>query len=180
VNAREKRLFLILALTGLGAILARRDVRTTIQTETETAMARVTQNTSANEAKFAPVIAAAEIRNGIPAGMLHRLIRTESSFRSDVIYGTRKSPVGAVGIAQFMPATAKEWGVDPLDPVSSINGAARYLAWLAKYFGGDWKKAVASYNWGIGNVAKASARLGAQWTNALPAETRNYVAKVYA
>lgn len=135
------------------------------------------KNASENERRFAPAIAAAEQAHGIPAGMLHRLIKRESHFRTDIITGAKKSPVGAVGIAQFMPATAKEEGVNPLEPLASITAAARYLAKLYR-IAGTWQKAVASYNWGIGNVTRTAKARGADWLAYAPTETKNYVREI--
>jgi soluble lytic murein transglycosylase-like protein len=97
------------------------------------------------------------IENGLEPNVLYRLLRQESRFRPDIIEGRTKSPVGALGIAQFMPATAVEelGSVDAaLDPNKAIPGAARYLAKLRRAFAGDLTKAVAAYNWGIGNVKR--------------------------
>ncbi|MFD2827174.1 lytic transglycosylase domain-containing protein [Leeuwenhoekiella polynyae] len=81
-----------------------------------------------------------------------------------------KSPVGAAGIAQFMPATAKEWNVDVNDIDSSIDGWARYMAWILKrsYVGGKYDLALAAYNAGVGNVQKYGAVPPFE-------ETQNYV-----
>ena len=80
-----------------------------------------------------------------------------------------------MGIAQFMPATAREWlgsEAAALDPNAAIPGAARYLAWLYNRTGG-WAEALAAYNWGIGNVQrKGLARA--------PAETRDYFSTILA
>lgn len=111
---------------------------------------------------------------GVPPDVLYRLLNQESRFRPDIISGATRSPVGAVGIAQFMPATAIEWlgSVEAaLDPQKAIPGAAKYLAWLIRKFNGNLKAAVAAYNWGIGNVQKKGL------DNA-PLETRNYVAAI--
>ena len=130
-----------------------------------------------NEKKYAPLIAAAENEHGIPAGVLHRLLKQESHFRTDIITGATRSPVGALGIAQFMPATAKDEGINPLDPVASINGAGRYLAKLYQSTG-SWQKAVAAYNWGVGNVKKKVTAYGSNWLAYAPTETKNYVATI--
>lgn len=143
-------------------------------------MIALSQDGKKNEKIYAPVIAAAERTHGIPAGMLHRLIATESRFRSDIIAGTTRSRVGAVGIAQFMPATAADEGVDPLNPVASINAAGKYLKKLAVAFNGDWSKAVAAYNYGIGNVRKKVKAYGPNWAANLPAETKQYVKGIVA
>lgn len=125
-----------------------------------------------NEERWAPVIDAAERRHGLPPGLLRRLLYQESRFRTDIITGTLRSPAGAVGIAQFMPATAARFGVDPLDPVGAIDGAARYLKTLHAEFH-DWRLAVAAYNAGEGNVRK--------YRGVPPfAETQRYVAEIGA
>ena len=104
--------------------------------------------------------------NGVPPVLLWSLIRQESRFRESA-----RSPVGARGLSQFMSATAAEWGVDVTDGDSSINGAARYLAWLYRQVG-TWRRAVCAYNWGVGNVKRKGV-------TTLPAETANYVRVVY-
>lgn len=155
------------------------------------------KNASANERRWAPVIAAAETRHGIPAGLLHRLIKRESHFRTDIITGQKLSPVGAYGIAQFMPATGAEMGIyDPAtkrwnpDPAAHIEASAKYLARLKKAKG-SWDKALGSYNWGIGNVGKAEKASPSNWLAAVwpvghrfagmpmvPTETKNYVKEI--
>lgn len=110
---------------------------------------------------YAGVIANTEAANGIPTNMLARLIWTESRYRADAV-----SPAGAQGIAQFMPATARELGIDPFDPFQAIPAAGRYLASLYRQTG-SWAEALAAYNWGIGNVKRRGL-------SAAPAETRNY------
>jgi soluble lytic murein transglycosylase-like protein len=123
-------------------------------------------------AKYADTIAMAEAQNGIPRDMLARLLYQESHYREDVITGKTRSPVGALGIAQFMPATARDMGIDPLNPAQAINGAARYLARLYNMFG-NWTEALAAYNWGPGNVKRQGI------ANA-PQETRNYYVQILA
>ena len=94
--------------------------------------------------------------------MFLRLIQQESRFRPDEV-----SPKGAIGLGQLMPATAKELGVDPTDPMQNLEGAAKYLSQQLKRFGSP-ELALAAYNAGPTRVA----RLGR-----VPniAETQNYV-----
>lgn len=101
-------------------------------------------------------------RYGIDPNMFLRLIQQESSFRPDVV-----SPKGAIGLGQLMPATAKELGVDPTDPMQNLEGAAKYLSQQLKRFG-DPSLALAAYNAGPTRVAKLGR---------VPniAETQNYV-----
>jgi soluble lytic murein transglycosylase-like protein len=81
------------------------------------------------------------------------------------------SPKGAMGLAQLMPATARELGVDPRDPVANLMGGARYLRRMLDIFGGDVEKALAGYNAGPGRVRRA---------NGVPAiaETQAYVRSI--
>ena len=116
------------------------------------------------------LITASANQYGIPPEVLYKLLYTESRFRPDIIEGRTKSPTGALGIAQFMPATAVEIlgsTAAALDPQKAIPGAARYLSQLRASLGGDLTKAVAAYNWGIGNVKRKGLA-------AAPLETRNY------
>jgi soluble lytic murein transglycosylase-like protein len=120
--------------------------------------------------KYAPAIAAAEARNGLPPDLLARQLWQESRYRPEIIDGTKRSAVGAIGIAQFMPATAREFGIDPTEPFQSIDAAARYMGQLYRRFG-NWTEALAAYNWGQGNVSRKGLA-------AAPAETRNYYAQI--
>ena len=113
----------------------------------------------------------AALNAGISPDAFVRQIQQESGFNPGAI-----SPAGAVGIAQFMPATAASMGVNPYDPSSALNGAARMMAGLAAQFGGDYAKALAAYNAGAGAVESAVAQGGGNWLAYMPAETQNYVA----
>jgi soluble lytic murein transglycosylase-like protein len=104
--------------------------------------------------------------NGVPVSILAWLLWKESRYNPAIIDGTQRSRVGAVGIAQFMPATAADEGIDPLDPDEAIAGAASYLARLYRSTG-TWAQALAAYNWGIGNVQRKGIAMA-------PAETTDY------
>jgi hypothetical protein len=86
-----------------------------------------------------------------------------------------QSPAGAVGIAQFEPATAAAMGVNPYDPVSALDGAARFMASLSEEFNGNYAMALAAYNAGPGAVQNAEQSCGNAWLSCLPAETQSYV-----
>lgn len=122
--------------------------------------------------KYAGLIAQAELNYGLPTDLLARLLWQECRYREDIITGKVRSPAGAMGIAQFMPATAREMGVDPLNPAQAIDGAARYLARMFRQLG-NWTETLAAYNWGIGNVQRRGL-------DAAPAETRRYYAEILA
>lgn len=96
---------------------------------------------------------AAGARWGIPPTVLAGMAYVESRFRGDVV-----SEAGAVGMMQFLPSTAASMGVNPLDPDSAIEGAARYLRNAADRFG-SLDMAIGAYNIGPGAMARAGAVL---------------------
>jgi soluble lytic murein transglycosylase-like protein len=104
-------------------------------------------------------------RYGIPPDLFLRLVGAESSYNPGAV-----SPKGAQGLAQLMPGTAAELGVDASDPLQNLDGGARYLRQQYDTFG-DWNLALAAYNAGPGAVQKHGG---------IPpyAETQNYVAKI--
>ncbi len=69
-------------------------------------------------------------------------------------------------------------GVDSRDPVSSINGAAKYLEQMMDMFDGDIEKALAAYNYGPGNMRKLLRNHPSDWKAHLPKETRDYIVQV--
>ena len=94
-------------------------------------------------------------------------IEVESAYRQDAI-----SSAGAIGLGQLMPATARDLGVDPRDPLQNLDGAARYLATMLDTFG-DPRLALAAYNAGPDAVR--------QYGGIPPyRETQNHVARVMA
>jgi len=102
-----------------------------------------------------------------------------------------RSPVGAVGLWQFMPYTARmyglkiDWYIDErMDPEKSTIAACKYLQLLYDSFD-DWELAMAAYNCGPGNVRRAIRRSGYKkkfWEiyRYLPRETRSYVPQFMA
>jgi soluble lytic murein transglycosylase-like protein len=105
---------------------------------------------SFRESLYLPTIREAEVRYGLPTRLLQALIWAESRFDPLAI-----SPAGAAGLAQLMPATARELGVvNRHDPAESIDGGARYLRQMLDRFGAV-HLALAAYNAGPGAVAKA-------------------------
>ncbi|GAA0254486.1 hypothetical protein LNAOJCKE_3388 [Methylorubrum aminovorans] len=117
---------------------------------------------------IATLIAQAATSTGVPSDFLLRLLKRESGLNPMAV-----SPKGALGIAQFMPATAAERGLaDPFDPVQAIPKAAELLRDLRQRYG-NWALAAAAYNAGPGRVdAWLVGRLE------LPKETVDYVANI--
>jgi hypothetical protein len=105
------------------------------------------------------------LRNGLPRDFFARLIWKESRFDPNAL-----SPVGAEGIAQFMPGTAKMRGLaNPYDIDQAIPASASYLSELKKGFG-NLGLAAAAYNAGENRVSRWLASGGF-----LPLETEAYV-----
>lgn len=94
-----------------------------------------------------------------------------------------KSPVGASGVMQLMPDTAKWLNADAdgngsVDLAENIEAGVRYMRNLLRQYGGDTEKALAAYNWGSGRVDKAVRNYGDSWVDHLPAETSDYLKKI--
>lgn len=105
---------------------------------------------------------------GVDPALFLGLVEQESGWNVKA-----RSPVGARGLAQLMPDTAKELGVNPDDPYDNLRGGAKYLGQMLKRYGGNVEKAVAAYNAGPGAVDKHGG---------IPpfSETQQYVPRVLA
>jgi len=112
-------------------------------------------------------IAAAAARHRISEALVLAVIAVESAGRPRA-----RSPKGAQGLMQLIPATARRFGVaDAFDPVQNVAGGVAYLDFLLARFGGDLILALAGYNAGEGAVERHAG---------VPpyAETRAYVVRV--
>lgn len=105
-------------------------------------------------------------RFDISPALIEAVVWQESRWRAGAV-----SPKGARGLAQLMPGTARELGVDARDPFANLEGGARYLREQLDRFDGNIEKALAAYNAGPGRVEEA---------NGIPniRETRAYVAAI--
>ena len=112
--------------------------------------AAVAPSQSGNRNAFDHIIQQAAQTHGISAGLIKAVMHTESGFNVHA-----RSPVGAQGLMQLMPATARRFNVsNAYDPQQNIMAGAKYLAWLLKRFNGNTSLALAGYNAGEGNVQK--------------------------
>jgi len=103
--------------------------------------------------------------NDIPKQLFFNLVTAESNWNPVIV-----SPRGAIGLAQLMPATAEELGVDPWNALENLGGGARYLRQQYDMFG-TWELALAAYNAGPGAVAR--------YDGVPPfSETQEYVKKI--
>jgi soluble lytic murein transglycosylase-like protein len=116
--------------------------------------------------RFAPAIATAAQRWNVSAALLAAQLLAESGFDPGAV-----SPAGAQGIAQFMPATARAYGLaDPFDAPRAIDAQGRLMRDLLRRFG-SVPLALAAYNAGPGAVAACGC------VPPYP-ETRAYVARI--
>lgn len=112
------------------------------------------------------VVSRASRRYGVEAGLIKAVIKAESNFNPRAV-----SPVGAQGLMQLMPATARGLGVtDSFDPEQNVMAGTKFLRDLLARYNGNVDKALAAYNWGPGNVDRKP--------HLLPRETREYLVKV--
>lgn len=129
-------------------------------------MAGTSKTTTTGKDSYKKLADTYSAKYGIDPNVFRKLIETESQWNPNA-----KSKAGALGIAQLMPSTAAELGVNPMNPEEALDGSARYLKQQLSTFGGDYTKAVAAYNAGAGNVKKYKG---------IPPfkETQDYVSKV--
>lgn len=100
--------------------------------------------------RYDAYIRGAARRYQLPESFVRAVIHTESRFNAQAV-----SPVGATGLMQLMPSTAKYLGVTkPFDPRQNIYGGCKLLRLLANRFNGDMVLVAAGYNAGAGAVLK--------------------------
>ena len=114
---------------------------------------------------YAELILSASERHGVDPLLVHAVIEVESGYRPNA-----RSPRGAMGLMQLMPATAVRYSVgDPFDPQANIDAGTRHLRLLLDEFG--TRDALAAYNAGEGPVRRF------QGIPPYP-ETRHYVTRI--
>ena len=105
---------------------------------------------SKNKNLYDGIIAEAAHAHQLDSGLIKAVMHTESGFNPSA-----RSPVGAQGLMQLMPATARRFAVNnAYDPAQNVLGAAKYLKFLLKRFNYNTELALAAYNAGEGNVDK--------------------------
>ena len=105
-------------------------------------------------------------RYNLSPALIEALVWQESRWRSNAV-----SPAGARGLAQLMPGTARDLGVDPNDPFANLEGGARYLRQQLDRFNGNLELALAAYNAGPERVIRSGGVPRIR-------ETQNYVAAI--
>jgi len=102
-------------------------------------------------AAYAAKVQELAARFDLSPALIEALVWQESRWRENAL-----SPVGARGLAQLMPGTARDLGVDSSDPFANLEGGARYLRQQLDRFDGDIERALAAYNAGPGRVIRAN------------------------
>lgn len=117
---------------------------------------------------YYPIILEASKRYQVDPLLVKAMIEVESGFNPNAV-----SHVGAQGLMQLMPSTAKSLGVkDSFNPEHNIDGGVKYLKKLLDRFNGDIRLALAAYNAGSRKVRK--------YRGVPPfSETKNYIEKVF-
>jgi soluble lytic murein transglycosylase-like protein len=129
---------------------------------------RVHQFGSDKRMRYQTQIQAAAMKNQIDPALIHAVISAESGYDPFA-----RSPAGAAGLMQLMPATAKRFGAqNRMDPAQNIDAGVRYLRVLMNLFDNDLKLALAAYNAGENAVIRAGNRIPPY------AETMKYVPRV--
>jgi soluble lytic murein transglycosylase-like protein len=120
------------------------------------------------KSQLEPLIAETAQAEGVDPELIRSVVRHESAAYPCII-----SLRGAIGLMQLMPATAQQFGVDPMDPKQNMQAGARYLKQLLARYNGDTRLALAAYNAGPGRVDA---------TGGVPPipETTNYVDAIMA
>ena len=118
--------------------------------------------------QYRAALLAASARYNVDPNLGASVLWQESRFNP----GARNKS-GAAGIAQFMPGTAAQYGIDPMDPQQAIPAMVRMLSERLMARNGNVPLALADYNFGAGNVNRVG-----QDPSRFPAETRNYIAEI--
>lgn len=126
---------------------------------------------AARRQQWAPIVQAASAETGVPAALIDAVITVESGYHVNAV---SKAKHPAIGMMQLLGSTAAMLGGDPWDGVANIRMGSRYLAQLARQFGGDLSLTLAAYNAGPGAVSRNGNRIPPF------AETQAYVPSVLA
>ncbi|MBS6602888.1 MAG: lytic transglycosylase domain-containing protein [Brachyspira sp.] len=133
------------------------------------AVQNVSQTSGTSKSQILSMISKVCEKHGVDEKLVKALIKQESGFNTQAT-----SKVGAMGLMQLMPATAKGLGVqDAYNPMQNVDGGVRYLKSMLNKYNGNIILALAAYNAGPGAVDKYDG------VPPYP-ETQNYVKNILA
>ena len=131
-----------------GDLLTRPSTRVNANIYTSQAASSAEKVTTKEQIKN--IIYRAAKKHGVDEKLVNALVKQESGFNPNA-----KSKVGAMGLMQLMPATAKGLGVtNPMDPEQNVEGGVKYLKSMLDRYNGNIILALAAYNAGPGAVDK--------------------------
>ena len=157
------------AKVKFGDLLTKPSISVNAQIYANTASAVTPKEDYTTKSKIKELISRVSQKHGVDEKLVNALVNQESGFNPKA-----KSNVGAMGLMQLMPATAKGLGVaNPMDPEQNVEGGVKYLKSMLDKYNGNVILALAAYNAGPGAVDKYDG---------VPPykETQNYVKSILA
>lgn len=157
------------AKVKFGELLTNPATRVNAQIYTNTVSSATPKTDYTEKSKIKELISRVSQKHGVDEKLVNALVKQESGFNPNA-----KSKVGAMGLMQLMPSTAKGLGVtNPMDPEQNVEGGVKYLKSMLDKYNGNIILALAAYNAGPGAVDKYDG---------VPPykETQNYVKSILA